>query len=697
LRVTTPPRGPGGAPPPPPPTDPVIDALWDRVEAALHQMEPGLADALHPPASADALAELSRLGLPPAWLSLYARHDGQTADLDALFGDWFFLPIRATQPGPNAEPSVLAEQQRMAELATGLSNATPPDRVDGPMRKLWGSPQWVPFAIDHAGGALCVDLDPAPGGAVGQVLDLDHEGPRKVLFPDVVALLTSLALELEVGRRRLRRWHRLPGGRRVRDGYVELRVQGAGALQPGQRLPLGPLAPGLSLVGVHGPTLNPRDRRVEGLSWLALDAEAEVEGPWRALELRVDGPGDWWVRREQGFFGVGGPALRSPHASLLVQVDLHADDQPPMDDAGVLLRAGRPLAALHRLGEGEVSGAALRQRARARALLGLHAEAEADLSAAIRGGDGPELRLERAVQRRARGELRGALDDLARAVNSAPDPWPARALRVRTLIELGRAAEALDEANAALGVLGQADAAIGAEREGRGRALLLRAEVHEALSAWDAGVADLEAAIEGRLDEEDAPGAKAALHRLKEARLRSREGGELRGVVQGTGVLAGRCSPPQPAGEGMISVVELSLDEAAAGVTVELDLPAGRAAVRLPPGAGQGSRLVQPGVLPEGKPLTLEVRLPLPARSETPGVEGELLRLDRWDLWVELSLSAEALRAGGPRLLPGVGAPVQVDLPPGLQHGDLHRVVGRGLPRGKAARGDLVVRAMQRR
>ncbi|MFM2249031.1 MAG: hypothetical protein RL071_5106 [Pseudomonadota bacterium] len=677
----------------------MIDALWDRVEAALNQMEPGLVDALGPPAPPEALAELSRLGLPPAWLSLYARHDGQTADLDALFGDWFFLPIRASQPGPNAEPNVMTEQQRMGELASGLASATPPDRVEGPMRKLWGSDQWVPFAIDHAGGALCVDLDPAPGGAPGQVLDLDHEGPRKVLFPDLVALLTSLALELEVGRRRLRRWHRLPGGRRVRDGYVELRVQGAGALQPGQRLALGAQAPGVSLVGVHGPTLNPRDRRVEGLSWLALDVEGEpaVEGRWRALELRVDGPGDWWVRREQGFFGVGGPALRSPHATLLVQVDLHADDQPPMDDAGVLLRAGRPLAALTRLGDGALAGAALRQRARARALLGLHAEAEADLSAAIHNGDGPELRLERAVQRRARGELRGALDDLAQAAAGATDPWAARALRVRTLIELGRAAEALDEANAALGVLGQADAAIGAEREGRGRALLLRAEVHEALSAWDAGVADLEAAIEGRLDEEDAPAAKAALHRLKEARLRSREGGELRGVVQGTGVLAGRCSPLKPAGEGMISVVELSLDEAAAGVTVELDLPVGRGAVRLPAGAGQGSRLVQPGILPEGQLLTLEVRLPTPARSEAPGVEGEVLRLDRWDLWVELTLGRDELLAGGPRLVPGLSGPERVELPGGLHHGDLHRVVGRGLARGKAARGDLVVRTMLRR
>jgi hypothetical protein len=43
-----------------------------------------------------------------------------------------------------------------------------------------------------------VDLVPAPGGIIGQIIDWDHEcGPSRVLFPGFTHLLAALADEVE--------------------------------------------------------------------------------------------------------------------------------------------------------------------------------------------------------------------------------------------------------------------------------------------------------------------------------------------------------------------------------------------------------------------------------------------------------------------------------------------------------------------
>ncbi len=53
---------------------------------------------------------------------------------------------------------------------------------------------------DNSGNHALIDLDPAPGGAVGQVVGFDHEaGPTGVLAPSFAAWLAALAAGLEAG------------------------------------------------------------------------------------------------------------------------------------------------------------------------------------------------------------------------------------------------------------------------------------------------------------------------------------------------------------------------------------------------------------------------------------------------------------------------------------------------------------------
>jgi cell wall assembly regulator SMI1 len=54
---------------------------------------------------------------------------------------------------------------------------------------------------DNSGDGVMIDLDPSPGGAVGQVIKFDHEdGPVRVLAPGFAAWLARIAAALDAGK-----------------------------------------------------------------------------------------------------------------------------------------------------------------------------------------------------------------------------------------------------------------------------------------------------------------------------------------------------------------------------------------------------------------------------------------------------------------------------------------------------------------
>ena len=70
----------------------------------------------------------------------------------------------------------------------------------GPIQPVWWHQHWIPFGRDLAGNHCCLDLIPAPGGTVGQVIDRDHEaGPARVLASSFLEVLSAFASDLESG------------------------------------------------------------------------------------------------------------------------------------------------------------------------------------------------------------------------------------------------------------------------------------------------------------------------------------------------------------------------------------------------------------------------------------------------------------------------------------------------------------------
>jgi cell wall assembly regulator SMI1 len=71
----------------------------------------------------------------------------------------------------------------------------------GPIKKVWANPQWIPMTNGGGAAITCVDLDPAEGGVVGQVIDYHHEtGPIRVQATSFRAFLARHADDLEAGK-----------------------------------------------------------------------------------------------------------------------------------------------------------------------------------------------------------------------------------------------------------------------------------------------------------------------------------------------------------------------------------------------------------------------------------------------------------------------------------------------------------------
>jgi cell wall assembly regulator SMI1 len=164
--------------------------LWKRIETWLRHHAPPLSAALAPGASPDGIrrAEAAlHVQLPDDVRSSYAIHNGSG------FCGLFPFPLLSL-------PRVVQEWTNWRGLLLqgvfGDAESTP----QGPIKTDWWNMRWIPFTHDGGGNHQCLDLDPAPGGDMGQVINFDHEvGATEVLATSFRAYLAAFADDLEAG------------------------------------------------------------------------------------------------------------------------------------------------------------------------------------------------------------------------------------------------------------------------------------------------------------------------------------------------------------------------------------------------------------------------------------------------------------------------------------------------------------------
>lgn len=187
-----------------------IDLLERHGFAIRAVLQPGASDA-----DLDALERATALRLTDEIRAFYRLNNGQRTrptrgavrdGLEApwppraagLFGFYEFLGTQEAAGAWQRWMSVADQQgpagmREMAEFVT----VAEPEKV----KCAYWTPGWLPFARDGGGNALAFDLDPEPGGTVGQVVligpDEDH---RHVFAPSTSELLACLIAEWQDGR-----------------------------------------------------------------------------------------------------------------------------------------------------------------------------------------------------------------------------------------------------------------------------------------------------------------------------------------------------------------------------------------------------------------------------------------------------------------------------------------------------------------
>ena len=128
---------------------------------------------LNQPASGTSIQLLEEkigMKLPVDFVECLKVHDGQKGQQEGLFSGLEFL----------SSARILAEWMVWQKLFENGDFDGLQVQSETGIQPVWWNPRWIPFTYNGAGDHLCLDLDPASGGQVGQVIEIWHDdGARK--------------------------------------------------------------------------------------------------------------------------------------------------------------------------------------------------------------------------------------------------------------------------------------------------------------------------------------------------------------------------------------------------------------------------------------------------------------------------------------------------------------------------------------
>jgi cell wall assembly regulator SMI1 len=135
-----------------------------------------------------------RLGrrLPEELRESYALHNGGGEIFPNLMDiSFYLLPLS----------EVVQDWESQKQLLEGGDFDHSPAQSAKGICKEWWNIGWIPFASNGGGDLFCIDLVPASGGAVGQVISHNHEtGEHQLLAASLRSWLHELAYDLRDGK-----------------------------------------------------------------------------------------------------------------------------------------------------------------------------------------------------------------------------------------------------------------------------------------------------------------------------------------------------------------------------------------------------------------------------------------------------------------------------------------------------------------
>jgi cell wall assembly regulator SMI1 len=176
-----------------------VKTIFDRIHVWLAANAPAVLASLRPGATEEQLRAAEReLGvtLPEDVKACYRIHDGQ--ELSQKPPHW--APGFIDGVEWHSLTAMAADWNSCNDLVLDGTFARWRSRPRGPIRDDWWHPAWIPLTTDHTYSTYCLDLAPAAGGDVGQVIFWQKDDPgRAVKARSFAEWFSRFASELEAG------------------------------------------------------------------------------------------------------------------------------------------------------------------------------------------------------------------------------------------------------------------------------------------------------------------------------------------------------------------------------------------------------------------------------------------------------------------------------------------------------------------
>ena len=182
-----------------------IVELWQRLEAWAATNAPTMLEDLNPGATNEQINELqAALGreLPASFVESLKVHNGESdgwpckafAEMGAYHSCDAILENYQTRWQFGGMADEFTEEERAQQVRDGIIF------VSGPVRSVMFSQDWIPILDCNGDIFWAIDLDPADGGTVGQIIQVDWEGcDWKVVAESFESFLNEYVTALETG------------------------------------------------------------------------------------------------------------------------------------------------------------------------------------------------------------------------------------------------------------------------------------------------------------------------------------------------------------------------------------------------------------------------------------------------------------------------------------------------------------------
>lgn len=169
-----------------------VSSVWAEIEQWYAERD--AAHFLLPPATAEDIATVeAQLGvsLPEEVVLSLRRHDGSR---DSGWPAGTLLSCT----GIVSEASVWRDLLTDGTFDDMVDFNATDDKDSQALKPGWWNTGWIPLDADGGGNGSVLDLSPGAGGAVGQIIDMDHEvGPSGPTASDFIDYLRGRLDELE--------------------------------------------------------------------------------------------------------------------------------------------------------------------------------------------------------------------------------------------------------------------------------------------------------------------------------------------------------------------------------------------------------------------------------------------------------------------------------------------------------------------